>query len=594
MTASTGKRSYRACVRCRRRKTKCDLGGIGEPRKASCVSCLQSNSQCVLAESRRGGNFRRYEPNKKHPAKNRKAPKRVPDAPPMALESMEREPKRNGERLNGDAIVGQLVSELRNPSDALHILAQSEKGESAASSTLPEGEPNNLSNGPSNATFLDEYKLVESGLIHRTAIFELLHIYSRNYHPYCPIVPAYMLGPSAIDRILKSDFFLLTVVLTIASRDSPSHSLIHRYCWDYAQRLLLEVLLGHPWTLKSRTVESLLLLSEWLPHIELTHGALKEDKSIFLEDRTSWSLVGLAVRQAYLMRLDQGAFPNTVMQQETKEQAEHKRLIWTFVYIADRQISVRLGQSFWSRGPSLSTRFTSKDFPSLQPCFHDSQDDYASVHQATMELIQLMHNAQGILYASPKRTLAIVHDGDYSRYLDDFQRAAMNWQATWNDLAVSPRVKRSLSLIYEYLCLYVNAFSFQAVLTRLSTPPQPSGHSHCTGQNGKPFSKGIMNSADGRYVWDAITAANNTLKLMNEFEPEQELCYLPYRYYLYGVYAAVFLHRADCAGAFQPVNRRQETATLVHKFISALDKTTPNRSHIGHRYSQLLRNLWQK
>lgn len=89
------------------------------------------------------------------------------------------------------------------------------------------------------------------------------------------------------------------------------------------------MLLGHPWTLKSRTVESLLLLSEWLPHIELTHGALKEDKSIFLEDRTSWSLVGLAVRQAYLMRLDQGAFPNTVMQQETKEQAEHKRLIWT-------------------------------------------------------------------------------------------------------------------------------------------------------------------------------------------------------------------------------------------------------------------------
>ncbi|KAK1242001.1 hypothetical protein MKX07_007824 [Trichoderma sp. CBMAI-0711] len=337
---------------------------------------------------------------------------------------MEREPKRNGERLNGDTIVGQLASELRNPSDALRILAQSEKGESAASSTLPEGEPNNLSHGPYNATFLDEYKLVESGLIHRTAIFELLHIYSRNYHPYCPIVPTYMLGPSAIDKILRSDFFLLTVVLTIASRDSPSHSLIHRYCWDYAQRLLLEVLLGHPWTLKSRTVESLLLLSEWLPHIELTHGALNEDKS---------------------------AFPNTTMQQETKEQAEHKRLIWTFVYIADRQISVRLGQSFWSRGPSLSTRFTSKDFPSLQPCFHDTQDDYASVHQATMELIQLMHNVQGILYASPKRTLAIVHDGDYSRYLDDFQRAAMNWQAIWNGLAVSPRVKHT-AYMPQYSC----------------------------------------------------------------------------------------------------------------------------------------------
>jgi hypothetical protein len=137
-----------------------------------------------------------------------------------------------------------------------------------------------------------------------------------------------MLGQSAIDKIRKTDFFLLTVILTIASRDSPIHSPIHRYCWDYTQRLLLEVLLGYPWTLRSRTVESILLLSEWLPHIELTQFAPKENKSIFIEDRTSWSLVGLAVRQAYLMRLDQGAFPNISLQ-ETKEEADHKRLIWT-------------------------------------------------------------------------------------------------------------------------------------------------------------------------------------------------------------------------------------------------------------------------
>ncbi|PTB64975.1 hypothetical protein BBK36DRAFT_1203736 [Trichoderma citrinoviride] len=545
-------------------------GGIGERKKTPCVSCLQSNSECVLAESRRGGNFRNYEPNKKQSARNRKASQRTLDPPPVAAGLTERKSTYHIESLSDNAVDEQLVSELRNPSDALHILAQSEKPESIASSTLPQ-ERDDVSRIPSGAAFLSEYELVEKGLIHHTTILDLLCIYSHNYHPYCPIVPQYMLGQSATEKISRSDFFLLTVILTIASRDSPSHSPIHRYCWDYAQRLLLEVLLGYPWTLRSRTVESLLLLSEWLPHIELTHATPNENKSIFIEDRTSWSLVGLAVRQAYLMRLDQGAFPNATMQQETKEQAEHKRLIWTFVYIADRQISVRLGQSFWSRGPSLSTRFTAKDFPSLQPSSRDSQDDYASVHQATMELIQLMHNVQGILYASPKRTLAIVHDGDYSRYLDDFQRAAMNWQAAWNGLAVSPRVKRSLSLVYEYLCLYVNAFSFQAVLTRISTSRSISAHSPSNKQPEKPFSKGIMRSADGRYVWDAITAATNTLKLMTEFNPQRELCFLPYRYYL-----------------------RQETAALVHKFVSALDEAAPDRFHIGHRYSQLLRNLWPR
>ncbi|KAM0251251.1 hypothetical protein ACHAQJ_008284 [Trichoderma viride] len=337
-------------------------------------------------------------------------------------ESVEGEAERDLDSLNSDTIAEQLASELRNPSDALHILTQSEKSGSTRSSALPsEEERDALVGGPPIAVSLDEYDMIQKGLVHRNNISDLLHL-------------------------------------------------------------------------------------------------------------TSWSLVGLAVRQAYLMRLDQGAFPNISMQ-ETKEEADQKRLIWTYVYIADRQISVRLGQSFWSRGPSLSTRFTAKDFPSLQPTFNGGQDDYASVHQATMELTQLMHNVQAILYASPKRTLAMVHDGDYSRYLDDFQRAAINWHAFWSDLAVSLRVKRSLSLVYEYLCLYVNAFSFQAVLTRLSISPRTSTPNALLRSSAKPFSKGIMKSPDGRYVWDAITAATNTLKLMTDFDP-QELCYLPYRYHL--------------------------------------------------------------
>lgn len=58
------------------------------------------------------------------------------------------------------------------------------------------------------------------------------------------------------------------------------------------------------------------------------------------------------------------------------------------IYLADRQISVRLGQSFWSRGPSLSAHFTAKDFPSIQPAAGDTErtEDYASVLQATLEL----------------------------------------------------------------------------------------------------------------------------------------------------------------------------------------------------------------
>ncbi len=79
----------------------------------------------------------------------------------------------------------------------------------------------------------------------------------------CPIVPAYLLGPSALEnpaiRLLSADGHTNNCL-----GDSPEHYLTHRYCWDYTQRLLLEVLLAHPWTQTSRTVEGLLLLSEWL------------------------------------------------------------------------------------------------------------------------------------------------------------------------------------------------------------------------------------------------------------------------------------------------------------------------------------------
>lgn len=130
-----------------------------------------------------------------------------------------------------------------------------------------------------------------------------------------------------MEKIKRSDYFLLTVVLTIASRDSTTHSLAHRYCWDHTQRLLLEVLLAHPWAHTPRTVEGLLLLAEWLPHVQ-TKQTRSEPKSLFGEDRMAWSLIGLAIRQGYLLRLDRAAFRSSG-DYESKQQQEHNRLVWT-------------------------------------------------------------------------------------------------------------------------------------------------------------------------------------------------------------------------------------------------------------------------
>lgn len=204
------------------------------------------------------------------------------------------------------------------------------------------------------------------------------------------------------------------------------------------------------------------------------------------------------------------------------------------IYIADRQISVRLGQSFWSRGPSLSSNFTAKDFPSLQHLPNIEGVDYANVLHSTLELTQILHNVQDILYSSRERTLTLVFAGDYSRYLEDFQKAATVWYDTWNPLLVTRRANNCVMLMYEYLCLYINAFSFQAVLTRLSrarraaTDKKELRHE---AQN-QPFPKGLMASPDCRWIYDAIFAAIKILKIMNELNPNDEMRFLPSRYYL--------------------------------------------------------------
>ncbi|CAN9149669.1 unnamed protein product [Alternaria alternata] len=103
------------------------------------------------------------------------------------------------------------------------------------------------------------------------------------------------------------------------------------------------------------------------------------------------------------------------------------------VYLADRHISVRLGQSFWSRGPSLSSQFTADDFPSLKPRSGDLYD-HSAILQANLDLVQILYNAHLILYASAERTQALIKDGDYARYLDDFLGAAAMWMTTWRRL----------------------------------------------------------------------------------------------------------------------------------------------------------------
>lgn len=117
--------------------------------------------------------------------------------------------------------------------------------------------------------------------------------------------------------------------------------------------------------------------------------------------------------------------------------------------MCDRDVSVRLGKGFWSRGPGPMTILHSQDFPSLQPA-SDMDDDYATIFQANLELTQLFSNAHDILYSRKGPGWTLMLQGDYVKYIvsypskakdsptkdpqDDFRAAIRVWQNTWGTL----------------------------------------------------------------------------------------------------------------------------------------------------------------
>ncbi|KAK1508873.1 hypothetical protein CABS01_08103 [Colletotrichum abscissum] len=444
---------------------------------------------------------------------------------------------------------------------------------------------------------LNNFELIRRGVLRLDKASQLLDMFASNYHLYCPVTPTHFFTQPG--QLQKRDYFLLAVLLTIASRDSPGDAHLHSQCWSYVQSLLLQVLLAHSWTQTPRTVEGLLLLSEWLPHIESKRSALAVHKDHFSEGQTAWSIVGLAVRLGYSLRLDRAAFRSPTSGESVDDKQEQNRLIWTFTYLADRQISVRLGQSFWSRGPALSSKFTAKDFPSLKPVAGCGTDDYASVLHAHLDLMQILHNAHSILYSANKRTQSMINEGDYPRYLDDLMEAATAWSTNWGGLQVSLKLKSTLRISHEYLCLYINAFSFHAVVTRESQHQGPRRDDRRQLRGNKRsgldlFPNGLMASPDARYIASAITAARELLSLTTELDPRRVLCYLPSRYHLYGLYAAVFLYKALNAGAIRGHAQQKQVRGLSQAFILTLDEVASTEPHICHGYSVLLRELWQQ
>ncbi|KAH6695640.1 hypothetical protein F5X68DRAFT_258210 [Plectosphaerella plurivora] len=649
--SAKGKRVSRACVSCRVRKTRCDLDAVGSSGRPPCQRCVRQDLECVLAPSRRGGRrvrksaklpragdaessglgglsvaaagtpagrAQRHESNPTTAAGRelvQATPSRIDTRDDLDWEQQSEwasesppPPQPTGDRqrfnhVNPPGIEGHMASaDLLNPSDALNLLAQVADldtdgrggdlvaGPDTRSAARPSADVQNALEDPRS----NNYPPLMEGLT-VADLAALIHNYHTHYHAYFPVAPKAIFDDINPLLLVRTEPHLLTAILIVASKDEKCWSDAHQIFSRYMETLISKLVYGSTATVGA--VEALLILAEWATQRPQENPAIGRGE----EDHSAWMLVGVAIRLGYLQRLEQTALPHSQPDGSRRlEEYSRRRLAWTACYMSDRQLSTRLGKGFWARGPPPSTMKNIADFPTLQAQKLGSEN-LALLFQANLELTQLFGNTHDILYSSTSHREQLYMGGEYIRYIDDFTSVLRNWKLEWGSLSFTPHVKASLVLSFDFLRLYINAFAFQATLNRAAAksarsaaqPSQEAGARSRTGI-GSPSFHGLPGNPDARFIYESIDAANSLLGTFNGFiDPVGGLKYMPLKYYLYVIYAAVFLFKARFAGAIGK-EAGAGVRRAVHATISRLQKTSHNPHSLGHRYARSLRLLWWK
>ncbi|RHZ62309.1 uncharacterized protein CDV56_108325 [Aspergillus thermomutatus] len=498
-----------------------------------------------------------------------------------------------------DEDTASIGSVPRNPSDAWQCLTGIAKRgtDDLNPETHPDSARTDPTGFPSFSVFqngaatdfhptsgIKAYRLVQARSLDPGTVWQLVARYAENFHPYLPLVPRKYFDRHALDAFATNEKHLLTAVLTIASKDLVERPEIHEYCSKYMHELISGIAAGADCDVEA--VEALLLLAEWEPQ-----GLRPRIEQVGRgeEDRAAWMHVGLALRSGYFLGLDRTSFRGDASG-DTETEAR-RRLAWTCCYISDRLISVRIGRAFWSRGPGPMTGLVSQDFPSLQPVKSD-EEDYAKIFQATLDLTQLYNNVHDVLYSGMRASNQMMLMGDYVKYVDDFRLAILRWKSRWGSLPCSTPMRATLQLSYEYLRLYTNAFAFQAAISQ-SLVSKHKNNNHSQREHLRATFNNVASMQDARFIYESVDAAKAYLTiLVDEVHPEKHLHFMPLRFYLYGIYAAVFLYKARSFGVMLN-SEETKVRELVTRTTEVLKRASAGPDDIGARYARLLELLWQ-
>jgi len=206
---------------------------------------------------------------------------------------------------------------------------------------------NPQASGPATPNGTIKYPPLSRGLMSLQMVQTLLTRYETCYHRFFPLANPAAFDPLNLPTIAAKEPHLLAAILTVASKDEADWMAVHEACSSHMRLLIADLVYSGIGSVEA--VEAMLILAEWVPRRPHSTPAVGRGE----EDQAAWMYVGTAVRLGYLLGIDRSGFR---MEKEAQSaELNRKRLAWAACYMSDRQISVRVGKAFWSRGPGPMT-----------------------------------------------------------------------------------------------------------------------------------------------------------------------------------------------------------------------------------------------
>ncbi|KXX75983.1 Transcriptional activator ARO80 [Madurella mycetomatis] len=210
------------------------------------------------------------------------------------------------------------------------------------------------------------------------------------------------------------------------------------------------------------------------------------------------------------------------------------------------------------------------------------------------------------LFRSRKHTTEIIQSGKYIELLKDFQPMLKEWWNQFERFRMPPYIRHVLTIEYEYVRIYINSLSLQAVVERCTsnagggsgTGGSVSGHS---GPQLSPQTQnyygmlplgrlGGFGAEDQEYVREVVNGSRSLLRTVVEgLLPGDYLKHAPVRTYFRIISGAMFLLKTFALGA--PKSDVEMSIGLMDRTVDALRNCVVDDVHLGIRFADMLETL---